>query len=374
MTTVLHEPGSHGPDYALPPGATLRETLEVLGMSQADLARRTELSTKHVNQILKGHAPITAETAVVLERVTGVPAVVWNNLQGNYDAHKIQARHRATFSGDDRSWLERFPLKQLASRGKIDQASVDPHTFEQVLAFFGVGSRTAWDELWLSPAAAFRQSPAFTASPMATGAWIRLCELEAASVECRPFDRTRFRASLDEIRGLMLRDPSDFIPEMERLCADRGVALVFVPEITGARISGAAEWLTPSKALIGLSLRYKWEDQFWFSFFHEAAHLLEHSKKLGFVDRAGDEEDGLEDEANAFASSILIPTRYEWRLAALTHLDAAQAFAREIGVPAAVVIGRLQHEGILDYRVGNGLRRRLKFIEASDEPESPEAS
>ena len=81
----------------------------------------------------------------------------------------------------------------------------------------------------------------------------------------------------------------------------------------GARASGASRWVSPSKAIIQLSLRYRWEDHFWFSFFHEGAHVYLHGKRQAFIDLPTAREDGgvadgeLEAEANRFAADILIP-------------------------------------------------------------------
>src|SRR3712207_2277339 len=51
-----------------------------------------------------------------------------------------------------------------------------------------------------------------------------------------------------------------FQPKMISLCAGAGVALVFIPEMKGCPASGAARWLTPEKAIIQLSLRFKTDD------------------------------------------------------------------------------------------------------------------
>jgi addiction module HigA family antidote len=72
---------SFQPNYAVPPGETLRETLEFLGMTQAQLADRTGRPKKTINEIISGKAAITAETALQLERVLGVPASFWSNLE-----------------------------------------------------------------------------------------------------------------------------------------------------------------------------------------------------------------------------------------------------------------------------------------------------
>lgn len=354
------------PDYAVLPGETLRETLEELEMTQADLARRTELSTKHINQIIQGAASITPETAVALERVTQVPARFWNALEANYQARRARLAEGAETQADS-AWVLRFPIRELVRRGIIGPSADQRPIREQLFAFFGVASRDAWERLWLSRDASFRRSPAFAADEYATTCWLRLGELAAAAIETKPFDRARFRQALGQIRDLMAEDPSVYSPRMVELCADAGVALVFVPEVPGTRTSGAARWLTPNGALIQLSLRYQWEDHFWFSFFHEAGHLLHGGKRIGFVDEPHQADtDPDEQEANRFARTTLIPQAYDAELRTLEGLDAIQAFARRVGLPPAIVVGRLHHEKLLPYSHGNRLRRRLRILDSAD--------
>src|SRR5690606_28531390 len=75
MTRTLYK---YEPDFAVAPGETLKEVLEDLGMSQAELATRTGLSPKHVNQVIQGHVGLTPDMAARLEPVVGVPARIWN--------------------------------------------------------------------------------------------------------------------------------------------------------------------------------------------------------------------------------------------------------------------------------------------------------
>jgi HTH-type transcriptional regulator/antitoxin HigA len=335
-------------------------------MTQADLSRRTGLSTKHINQIVQGLAPISPDTALAFERVVGVPARLWNSLEANYQAQLLRLQSR-TVSDDDVSWLKQPAIRELVKRGLLAGSPDMAELRDQVFSFFGVARRESWDAVWLAPAAAFRRSPAFEADPMATAAWLRIGELEAAKIEVSAFDRTKLQAALQTIRSLMVQDPQVFEPEMHRLLAESGVALVIVNEIKGCRANGATRWLSPSKALIQLSLRYHWEDVFWFSFFHEAGHVLLHGKRDVFIDdtRQGSSD---EDEANQFAAELLIPPTFDGDLLRVRDLPAAVALAQKLAIPPGVVIGRLQREKLLDYNVGQHLRRR--FVLVGDGPES----
>jgi Zn-dependent peptidase ImmA (M78 family) len=122
--------------------------------------------------------------------------------------------------------------------------------------------------------------------------------------------------------------------------------------------------MSPTRALIQLSVRYKWEDVFWFSFFHEAGHLMLHGKRDVFVDqeRSGTPD---EEEANTFAANLLIPSEHEGELLRIRELAGALALARKLEVPPGIVIGRLQREKLLPYTVGPRYRRRFQLV---DEP------
>jgi HTH-type transcriptional regulator/antitoxin HigA len=261
-------------------------------------------------------------------------------------------------SDEDAIWLKKLPIKELIERGSLTETSSAGELRDQVLAFFGVASRESWEAVWLSPQASFRQSPAFQTDPAATAAWLRLGELGVAELAVSEFERGLFQQALLEIRSIMVEPPERFEPKMRRLCAESGVALVIVDEIKGSRANGAARWMAPMKAMIQLSLRGRWEDMFWFTFFHEAGHILLHGKRSAFVD--GGTRDGVdEDEADAFAARHLIPVADEPDLLRIRTLDEARRFALRLGIPPAVVVGRLQREGLLPHGVGNRLRRRL---------------
>ena len=80
----------YSPDHATPPGWTLDEALAEPSMSQAELARRAGLSTKRIDRIIRGKAPIASDSARRLERATGVPDRIWNNLESRYQEHQAR--------------------------------------------------------------------------------------------------------------------------------------------------------------------------------------------------------------------------------------------------------------------------------------------
>ena len=350
------------PGYAVPPGETLIDVLEERGMSQAELARRTDLSPKHINQIAKGRVPISADVALRLERATGVPARLWLNLEIGYQERRARLDDAAL--QDDLVLLEELPIASMVRMEILTKRLRPADRLREVLMFLGVANRSAWLETLSRLQASFRMSKAHSSDTAAVAVWLRLGEIEAAEIACAPWDRKNFRKALYEVRSLTREpDPGVWQPELERLCADSGVAVVAVPEVKGARSHGAARWMTSDRALIQLSIRYKWSDIFWFSFFHEAKHILDQTKRSIFL--SGRSKDSSEErEADRFAGDFLIPPGRAAELRRLRSVDDARTFARSIGVHPGIVVGRLQHERLWRHDQGNGLRQRLEFANA----------
>jgi len=349
------------PDYAVPPGETLSETIEAIGMTQADLAARTGRTLKTINEIIKGKAPIRPKTALQLERVLGVPASFWNNREHNYREALARIEEKGRLKSQVR-WLKELPVSAMVRLGWIRGFQDKVRQLQELLNFFGVASPDQWEELWGGKEVAFRKSPAFQSNPGAVAAWLRKGEVDATRLRCAPFDESKFRAALSRIRALTVEPPEIFQSELIRLCAEAGVAVVFTPELPGTRVSGATRWLSPERAMIQLSLRYKTNDHLWFTFFHEAGHILLHGKRDVFLE-SEKSEDGKEKEADRFASNVLIPATEFQKLVERRGRGQRDIcdFAEKLGIAPGIVVGRLQHDRIIPRSYFNDLKKRLTW-------------
>jgi Zn-dependent peptidase ImmA (M78 family) len=194
----------------------------------------------------------------------------------------------------------------------------------------------------MDPKVAARRSACFETNIGAASAWIRLGELQAQDIVCAPFNVDCFRTALEEIRKLTISEPALLLPKMKELCAACGVALVMVKEIKEVPWNGASKWLSPSKAMILVSLRGRAEDLFWFSFFHEAYHILHGEKKRLYIaeERSTDKQ---EQEADRFAANILIPEAYNKTISQIVSKEDVLAIAKQLGVSSGIVAGRYRH-------------------------------
>ena len=359
------------PDFAVPPGETLAELLESNGMAQAELARRMGRPTKTINEIIQGRTAITAGTALQLEHVLGLPASFWNARESNYREALARIEERRTF-GEHVDWVRRFPTREMTRWGWIPPAETALGRLRELLRFFGIASPAEWEVLWGKPQAAFRRSSVFVSEPFAVSAWLRQGERQAQEIDCEPFDRETFLTTLSDVRELTKAAPEVFCRELPAAAAKSGVAVVFVPELPKAPISGATRWLSPTKALIQLSLRYKTDDHLWFTFFHEAGHIALHGKSAVFIEGTAHGTGPEELEANAFAQDWLMPAnRYQAFCGNKTRFSKVEIalFAASIGVSPGIVVGRLQHDKKLPPTHCNDLR--IKFAWGPPEPPPP---
>ena len=359
------------PDWVLAPGESVLDLAEERGWTQGELAQRLGYSEKHISQLINGKVPITVDAAQRLERVLGSSMDFWLKLEANYQKHKARLeateRHACWIS-----WLDELPVKELMSSGAIAKARIDaknkPSIVESCLRFFGVASPEEWRGHYGGMQVAFRRSRDEQSDVGAISAWLRLGEQVAEKLDGPKYDKARFENALSEIRGLTCTAPEFFEPRMRELLRDAGVLLALVPAIPRAHVSGVARWLNPTRPLIQLSLYGKTNDKFWFTFFHEAAHILLHAdskeaKKSIFLDdpNANHSPDPREQEANQWAGNVLIPQAYSRALGTLRTKEAVRAFATSLGIHPGIVVGRLQHDHIIDPSWMNDLKLSFRF-------------
>lgn len=349
------------PDIAVPPGETLKESIDALGMTQAELALRMNRPLKTINEIIKGKAAITPQSAVELERVLRAPASFWLRLEMDYQTALARQKEREEIA-EDLLLLSHFPYLEMAKLGWVERVADKAARVGELRSFFGV---VTLSRIRLVEEAAYRKSRKKQASPEALSAWLRKGELDAQIIETEAFDRDAFLSALNKIRGLTRAPMAEASVRLRALCATSGVAVAFVPHLAETYVNGATRWLTATKALIQLSIRNRYEDIFWFTFFHECGHILKHGKKACFIDMKGDAPSDEEAEADAFACNMLIPQDQYRSFRALKRFsgDNVVQFAATVGVSPAIVVGRLQHEALLPPTHLNHLRRQLKWAD-----------
>lgn len=355
------------PDWIVSPGEILAEALEERSMTQAELSRRTARPLKTINEIVKGKAAITPETALQLEYALGISAGFWLNADREWQERRAREKAQHALKGS-RSWSAKFPLRELSRIGLVPSTTSGLEQTDALLRLFGVTSAEAWERQWAVSTARFRRPSSLKSDPYALAAWLRATEVLAGRTQCRPFDAVKLTQLLPRLREMTTLDTLGFEDLLPQLLAEAGVVLVLLGEFGAARIYGASYWLSSGTAVIALSARGRKDDQFWFSLFHEIGHLLNSTRREPHLELEGmhggpTDVDDVERQVNEFAAQTLVPDGVLTALLAAPSIDEdllrSTADAAQVGV--GILVGRLQHEGKLTWRQFPRLKRTVSF-------------
>jgi plasmid maintenance system antidote protein VapI/Zn-dependent peptidase ImmA (M78 family) len=352
------------PDWISAPGDTIGDILEHSNMSEREFSRQLGKTPQETQDLLHGQGAITLEIAKMLENLIGGSTTFWMARERRYREDLDRLRGQAEGNGGS-NWLDELPIKDMVRFGWLPRPQGSADKIAASLRFFGVANVRAWREAYRTvlETAAFRTSPAFESQPGAVAAWLRQGEIESSKLACKAWDAKKFRQIVGEIRCLSRKKvPSVFVPELQRRFAECGAAVVILRAPSGCRASGATCFLSNSKALMLLSFRYLSDDHFWFSVFHEAAHLILHENTAIFLEGPNIVSTKEEEEANQYAADTLIPPEFRSEMLKLPiNGREVMRFARRIGVSPGVVVGQLQHLGRLERRQLNNLKRRYQW-------------
>ena len=360
---------SFQPDWFSCPGDTIALLMEQYSVSGDELADGLNCDRDTIRGLLTGAIRIDDQIAENLSAILGGTRGYWRNRHENYE--KTLARlFDHNLEDSNLEWARKIPKKDFLGSGDLFQTRKQSDQIKSRLAFFGVSNPDEWRRQYtdLLDKVVFRTSPSFESQLAPLSIWLRRGEIEATLAKCEKWDRDQLRARLDELRNqVKSKSLPQYISNIRRVCAECGVALVFVKAPTGCRASGATRILSSDKAMILLSFRYLSDDHFWFTFFHEIGHLLLHGDSSTFVD--GDEIDNSdkEKEANAFSASILIPIDCQEKLFDIKlRTKEIVRFAVSVGVSPGVVVGQLQHLKLIGPQQFNFLKRRYSWDEVSE--------
>jgi HTH-type transcriptional regulator / antitoxin HigA len=351
-------------DLAIPPGEYLEEVLSELGMTKQELASRMNRPAVKLNAIYKGDKAITGDTALQLEQVVGVPAHIWTGLEATYRLSLARNRENAEQEKlkDEAPLLTPFCYGELAKLGHVPKTRSVLEKIHALRRFFGVTTLHNIFKINLySPA--LRSSKKKIPAREALASWFRIGERKAQRTDCAPFDKKRLQNALYDIRAMTTEPPGSFMGKLEETLRDCGVVLELCPHLPKTFVNGATFWIG-NKAVLMMTIRGKWADIFWFSLFHEIGHLCLHGKTT-FIDWdfLSPELAEQEAQADAFAQNALIPKEEYRRFTKEGKFDAGsiQLFAIKMGLSSGIVVGRLQHDGLLQPSWCNGLRTQYEW-------------
>jgi len=351
------------PNWASTPGDTIADILKDRQLTLPMFAKKMNSTIDHVRELLHGYVSITEEIAQKLEKVLGASVEFWLKRESQYRDSVYRLRNV-----EEEKWLKELPLKDMIKFGWLRESK---NQVKECLDYFNVPDVWTWRRKYSEVTAitAFRKSSAIQSRSASVATWLRQGEIQSNLIDCKPWDPILFKETLLKIRPLTKKkNPKDFIPELTKKCAECGVALVIVKTPSGCSASGATKFITKDRTLILLSFRYLTDDHFWFTFFHEAGHLLLHGDRTLFIedeDKSG-KINKEEEDANNFSAELLIPKEFQQRLKRMrVNKRSLMDIAMDTDVSLGIIVGQLQHMGMIEYNHWNSFKRKYTWDDIS---------
>ena len=335
---------------ATPPGATIKEQLISRGMSQKEFASRMDMSEKHISHLINGDVQLTKDVANRLELVLGIHSHFWNNLESIY-REKLAKVEAENSMDEDLEIAKKYPYNEMAKNGWVANTRHQKERVCELRKFFEI-VRLSLLTSKICPGIACRRQNITEKADYALLAWSQKAKLEARSIDVSPINIKLLQESSGEIRKMTTLSPEIFCPKLIDALSDCGIAIVFLPHIGGSFLHGAT-FYDKNKIVIGMTVRGKDADRFWFSLFHELGHII-----LGHINQPNGTSEYDEKKADEYARDQLIPLYLfdEFVKKGDFCKESIISFAKEIELDPGIVVGRLQKEHYIPYSWHNSLK------------------
>ena len=355
------------PQWTLHPGDILKEILTERNWRQSDLAERTGLSPKHINQIVNGSIGITGDVAVRLERALGVAAVFWTRSDAEYQAFESTRKSKLALK-EHIAWARQFDLATMRRNEIVHDGDDDATIVDKILKFFQVASPDAFEQNWIRRRVSFRRSQAFAVELSYQALWLRLVERSAEQhVDVPSLSLRELRKVSRTLPAMTAMSIADGFLAARTALLRAGVVLTFVREVPGTRMNAATWWLDAERPVIGITERHRKPDIFWFNLAHEVGHILKHPRRTTFLDIDSEKasQDPAELEADAFAVETLFPGDARERIARATNRQELVLLAAQLGVGVTVVAGNFANQ-TKDWKLASSLRGKITDADISE--------
>lgn len=341
---------------AIPPGATIKEQLVSRRMAQKEFAQRMDMSEKHISNLINGKVELTTDMAARLESVLGLPANFWQKLEALYriQLQKVQAELDME---NDINFAEKIPYNKMANLGWVAKTRKSAEKIYNLRKFFEVARLSIIDHLKI-PGIAYRVKGGTVDNDYALAAWAQKAKCEARAIDTKAINIKKLLSNLERIREMTTQKPGDFCPKLRELLSECGIAIVFLQHLQGSYLHGAS-FYDGNRIVLGLSVRGKTADIFWFSLFHELYHIID-----GHICTAEDTTADEEVKADEFARDILIPMEKYQAFIEKGNFDRESIcqYAKKMGIAPGILLGRLQKENLVGYHLYLDLKDKYAIV------------
>lgn len=351
-------------DFIIHPGETLKDIIDDREMSQKELAARCGVTEKHISTIVNCEKPISIAFAKKLEYALGIDSSFWINLQANYDKELLEYKEMNEISKEEIDILKQLKdiIKYLVKFNFLEDKLSEVSKIVELRKILRVSNLT--NILNVSYNAAYRARTSCTVDPYVLFAWQRICELRTEQIKIgQELDVGKLKNKVYEIKNIM-NNSKNFQKDLEELFAECGIAFCVIRNFTGAPVQGFIKQTENKKIILCVTIRGVYADIFWFTVFHEIAHIINGDIKQKFIDFTAIDSE-IEEKADNVASSMIIDKKdyKEFTSKGDFSVTSIINFSKKQNIPPYMVIGRLQKEKYIPYTKLNNYKLKYEWKE-----------
>ena len=334
------------------PGEFIKEELEVRNWRQEDLAKILGMSLKSINKLIKNKQSITIETAKLLNKTFGQSPQYWINLDTNYRL-RLQKDSKKVKDAEIKAEIyKHMPLSEMFTKGWLRKSSSIKDLKSQIIRFWNI-QNLDFSFLENKPLPNLRKSEAFYQfNSNYAFSWFQMAKKCASIYKAHPYNNLKLDLLVKNFHQYSNADNG--VESLINVLNKAGVKFFVLSHLQKTYIDGAS-FFDGNNPVIVYTKRYDRADNFWFTVAHEIAHILLHLKNKGdyFIDNLEELNTRSEKEANKFACNILKANeileyfKYLKRYISQARIEDC---AIELDVNPAIVVGVLQHNGLLSRR------------------------
>jgi HTH-type transcriptional regulator/antitoxin HigA len=256
----------------------------------------------------------------------------------------------------DEALAKQLPYNEMAKYGWVPETKDSKEKVIYLRKYFEVVELSLLENNQITRIAC-RRLAVTVKSDLALLAWAQEAKLKARNIETLPINIKGLINIIPEIRKMTVLKPKEFCPKLLKMLSECGIALVFLPHLKGSFLQGAS-FMDGNKIVVGLTARGKDADRFWFSLFHELAHII-----LGHIGQADGTTEQDEKAADFWARDTLISEEAFWKFAQRKNFSDVSVceYAKELAIAPGILVGRLQNEGCIKHSMLNNLKEQYEI-------------
>lgn len=355
------------PFEATHPGVLIKDELDAReDINQKDLAKELGVKASFLNEIIKGKRPLTADFAIILEKVFEIPADYWMRFQTQFEIDKARIKEKNIEKIKNiEIWdiiKEYVPIKYLKKHKYLTDSLKDD--IVKIMSIYNVKSIDGLiDSVAKNKFAYYRKSKKIEIDEKNLFAWSSLANFEAKSQEVNKFYLENIDQLCLQLNNIFYQN-SDTVNRTKTTLNQYGIKFITIPKLEKTPIDGYSFWSNQNPA-IALTLTHNHLDNFAFTILHEIGHIVKHlatNKKAKYIDFHDEKRENItEREANNFAISKLIPLQI-WEEIIESNLplddDKIICLGNQYKINPAILLDRVRHE-IKSYPTKTKINKKL---------------